>query len=167
MNPLHFRQCIPVSIQWPPPAPASVGFLRTRERQRGFYRKPPGAVKRIVPAQRRRTMIKAKQPANRPPPRIVIAKLKNALALPAGWVPYRRSRTPPCTISTERVVRDPMPNHQINVLTSLHPSPAARTHEHGNGRTQPTGNLADHLSTVKDEGLITQGLSAAAIRSRR
>jgi len=66
-------------------------------------------------------MIKAKQPANRPPPRIVIAKLKNALALPAGWVPYRRSRTPPCTISTERVVRDPMPNHQKNVLTSFHP----------------------------------------------
>ena len=68
----------------PPPAPASLGFPRTRETLGGFYRKPPGAVKRIVPAQRRRTMIKATQPANRPPPRIVIAKLKNALALPVG-----------------------------------------------------------------------------------
>jgi len=66
-------------------------------------------------------MIKAKQPANRPPPKIVIAKLKNALSLPVGWVPYKRSRTPPCTINTERVISDPMPNHQMNVLTSFHP----------------------------------------------
>lgn len=66
-------------------------------------------------------MINATQPANRPPPKIVIAKLKYALALPVEWVPYRRSRTPPCTINTERVVSDPMPNHQMKVLTGFHP----------------------------------------------
>ena len=68
----------------PPPAAASLGYPQTRESLDGFYRKVPRAVKRIVPAQRRRTMIKAKQPANRPPPRIVIAKLKYALPLPVG-----------------------------------------------------------------------------------
>ena len=79
-------------------------------------------------------MIKARQPANRPPPKIVIAKLKKALALPVGWVPYRRSRTPPCTIRTARVVSDPMINHQMNVLTSFAPLPAAWNNEFGNLR---------------------------------
>ena len=114
------------------PPPPSQPFVRPhgRERSGDVYRVTLQAVKRIVPAQRRRFMMSAMQPASRPPPAIVIAKVKYALALPAGCVSYRRSRTPPCTINTDKVVIDPIQNHQMKVLTLCHPrsqsTPASR-----------------------------------------
>jgi hypothetical protein len=91
----------------------------------------PTQVSRLLPyrasgcqaAQRRRFIMSAMQPASRPPPAIVVANVNHVLALPAGCVSYRRSRTPPSTISTDKVVSDPMPNHQMNLLTLPRPSP--------------------------------------------
>jgi hypothetical protein len=62
-------------------------------------------------------MTKATQPAKRPPPRIVVPNDKYPL-----WEcdPSKRSRTPPCTISTERVSSAPIANHHAKDLTSIH-----------------------------------------------
>jgi hypothetical protein len=61
MYPLHFKQ-----------------FMRAQHR---FNRKPTEAV-----LQRNRFMIRAKQPANNPPPRIVVANVLTAPALPPSLV---------------------------------------------------------------------------------
>jgi hypothetical protein len=64
--------------------------------------------------------MRARHPANSPPPKIVVPKERRALALPVGLAPETRSRTPPCTIKTARVVRQPMQNHHKNDRTSPH-----------------------------------------------
>ena len=64
-------------------------------------------------------MTKAKQPANNPPPKIVVPNERYALApLPEG-APSSRSRTPPCTMSTERVSSAPIANHHLKDLTGV------------------------------------------------
>ncbi len=64
--------------------------------------------------------MRARQPANSPPPKIVVPKERSASALPVGLVPETRSRTPPCTIKTASVVRQPIQNHHKNDRTKLH-----------------------------------------------
>ncbi|MCE3223813.1 MAG: hypothetical protein K0S58_1993 [Nitrospira sp.] len=64
--------------------------------------------------------MRARHPAKSPPPKIVVAKERRAPALPVGLAPETRSRTPPCTIKTARVVRQPMQNHHKNDRTSPH-----------------------------------------------
>ena len=75
---------------------------------------------------RSRFITNARQPANNPPPKIVVPNERYALAsLPEG-APSSRSRTPPCTISTERVSNAPMANHHLNDLTDV---PETERHE--------------------------------------
>lgn len=62
--------------------------------------------------------MRARQPAKSPPPNIVVPKERSAPALPVGLAPETRSRTPPCTIKTANVVRQPMQNHHKNDRTS-------------------------------------------------
>ena len=64
-------------------------------------------------------MTKAKQPANNPPPKIVVPNERYALAPLPGGVPSSKSRTPPCTISTERVSSAPIANHHLKDLTGV------------------------------------------------
>ena len=68
--------------------------------------------------------MRARHPAKSPPPKIVVPKERRASPLPVGFVPDTRSRTPPCTIKTANVVRQPMQNHHKN----------DRTNPHGSGR---------------------------------
>ena len=75
----------------------------------------------VLQPQRNRFIIKAIQPAIKPPPTIVIANVRKGLPLWA-WVPgYNKSRTPPCTMSTDKVRRHPMLNHQRKTLTLSYP----------------------------------------------
>jgi hypothetical protein len=68
---------------------------------------------------RSRFITNAKQPANNPPPTIVVPNERYALAPLPGAFPSSSSRTPPCTISTERVSNAPIANHHLNDLTSV------------------------------------------------
>jgi hypothetical protein len=68
---------------------------------------------------RSRFITKAKQPANSPPPKIVVPNERYELAPLPGGAPSRRSRTPPCTISTERVSSVPIANHHPKDLTGV------------------------------------------------
>jgi hypothetical protein len=68
---------------------------------------------------RSRFITKAKQPANNPPPKIVVPNERYELAPLPGGAPSRRSRTPPCTISTERVSSVPIANHHPKDLTGV------------------------------------------------
>src|SRR5438552_17152371 len=68
---------------------------------------------------RSRFITSAKQPANNPPPKIVVPNERYALApLPVG-APSSRSRTPPCTISTERVSSAPIANQHLKDLNGV------------------------------------------------
>jgi len=68
---------------------------------------------------RSRFITNAKQPASNPPPKIVVPNERYALAPLPGEAPSSRSRTPPCTISTERVSNAPIANHHLNDLTDV------------------------------------------------
>src|SRR5262249_39675099 len=65
---------------------------------------------------RSRFITNARQPANNPPPKIVVPNERYTLASPPGVVPSSRSLTPPCTISTERVSNAPIANHHLKDL---------------------------------------------------
>jgi hypothetical protein len=90
MKPLHLKQCIDASI-----------------------------FRFCIYVYRRRFITNAKQPANNPPPKIVVPNERYALAPLPGAAPSSRSRTPPCTISTERVSTAPIANHHLNDLTDV------------------------------------------------
>ena len=90
MKPLHLKQCIDASI-----------------------------FRFSVYAYRSRFITNAKQPANNPPPKIVVPNERYAPAPLPGEAPSSRSRTPPCTISTERVSNAPIANHHLKDLTSV------------------------------------------------
>jgi hypothetical protein len=62
--------------------------------------------------------MRARHPAKSPPPKIVVLKERIAPAPSAGLAPDTRSRTPPCTIKTARVIRQPMQNHHKNDRTN-------------------------------------------------
>lgn len=64
-------------------------------------------------------MTSARHPAKSPPPKIVVANERYGLAPPLGCDPSNKSRTPPCTMSTERVRSAPMPNHHEKDLTGI------------------------------------------------
>jgi hypothetical protein len=66
-----------------------------------------------------RFITKARHPARRPPPKIVVLNDRYGLAPVLEWAPSNRSRTPPWTISTDRVRSAPMPNHQEKDLTAV------------------------------------------------
>jgi len=68
---------------------------------------------------RSRFITNAKHPANSPPPKIVVPNERYALAPLPGGAPSSRSRTPPCTISTERVSSAPIANHHLKDLTGV------------------------------------------------
>ena len=70
-------------------------------------------------AYRSRFITKAKQPASNPPPKIVVPNERYALAPLPGEAPSSRSRTPPCTISTERVSNAPIANHHLKDLNGV------------------------------------------------
>jgi len=73
-------------------------------------------------SHRRRFRITATLPAKSPPPKIVDPMDKNASNELESGEPCKRSRTPPCTIKTASVNRDPIPNHQMNVRILPHGS---------------------------------------------
>jgi len=64
-------------------------------------------------------MTNAMQPANRPPPKIVVPNERYGLAPLPGGAPSSKSRTPPCTMSTDKVSSAPIANHHPNDLTSV------------------------------------------------
>ena len=68
---------------------------------------------------RSRFITKAKQPANNPPPTIVVPNERYALAPLPGGAPSSSSRTPPCTINTARVSSAPIANHHLKDLTGV------------------------------------------------
>jgi len=68
---------------------------------------------------RSRFITNAKQPANNPPPKIVVPNERYALAPLPGEAPSSRSLTPPCTISTERVSNAPIANHHLKDLNGV------------------------------------------------
>jgi hypothetical protein len=66
-----------------------------------------------------RFITNARQPAKSPPPKIVVLNDRYGLA-PVIWcAPSKRSRTPPWTISTDRVRTAPIPNHHEKDLTAV------------------------------------------------
>lgn len=92
-------------------------------------------------AYRIRFMTKAIQPAKSPPPRIVVPNDRYPLW---GCVPSKRSRTPPCTISTESVNSAPIVNHHAKDLTSI------RTEGHlAASNPRLTATLAEGHGAVK------------------
>jgi hypothetical protein len=68
---------------------------------------------------RSRFITNAKHPANNPPPTIVVPNERYAVVPLPGEAPSSRSRTPPCTISTERVSNAPIANHHLKDLTGV------------------------------------------------
>lgn len=68
---------------------------------------------------RSRFITNAKQPANNPPPKIVVPNERYLLAPLPGVLPSSRSRTPPCTISTESVSNAPIANHHLKDLNAV------------------------------------------------
>ena len=83
---------------------------------------------------RSRFITNAKQPANSPPPKIVVPNERYGLAPLLGGAPSNSSRTPPCTISTERVSSAPIANHHPKDLTGVleteRPGPQSGAHRH-------------------------------------
>jgi hypothetical protein len=90
MKPLHLKQCMDASI-----------------------------FRFCVYTYRSRFITNAKHPANNPPPKIVVPNERYAPAPLPGEAPSSRSRTPPCTISTERVSNAPIANHHLKDLTGV------------------------------------------------
>jgi hypothetical protein len=66
-----------------------------------------------------RFITNARQPAKSPPPKIVVVNDRYGLAPAIGCAPSNRSRTPPWTISTDRVRSAPIPNHHEKDLTAV------------------------------------------------
>jgi hypothetical protein len=114
---LHFRQCISEYV------PSCFSHVRVNSRHLPASTVCPLKLSRKnCVDQRRRFRIRARHPASSPPPRIVMANVTSALVPPVGRGAKNKSCTPPCTISTDKVVSAPMLNHQTNVLTpTLHP----------------------------------------------
>ena len=93
---------------------------------------------------RSRFITNAKQPANNPPPKIVVPNERYALAPLPGGAPSSRSRTPPCTISTERVSSAPIANHHLKDLTSV-----PKTERQWAWKQCPSATVAEGRQAVK------------------
>ena len=93
---------------------------------------------------RSRFITNAKQPANNPPPNIVVPNERYALAPLPGGVPSSKSRTPPCTISTERVSSAPITNHHLKDLTDV-----PETQRQAVYKRRSSGTVAEGRQTVK------------------
>ena len=93
---------------------------------------------------RSRFITNAKQPANNPPPKIVVPNERYALAPLPGGAPSSRSRTPPCTISTERVSSAPIANHHLKDLTGV-----PKTERQGAWKQRPPATVAEGRQAVK------------------
>ena len=93
---------------------------------------------------RSRFITKAKQPANNPPPTIVVPNERYALTPLPGGVPSSKSRTPPCTISTERVSNAPIANHHLKDLTGV-----LKTERQEVWKRHPSANVAEGRQAVK------------------
>jgi hypothetical protein len=93
---------------------------------------------------RSRFITNAKQPANNPPPNIVVPNERYALAPLPGGVPSSKSRTPPCTISTERVSSAPIANHHLKDLTGV-----PETERQAAYKRRSSGTLAEGRQAVK------------------
>ena len=89
-------------------------------------------------------MTSARHPAKSPPPKIVVPKERYGLVPPVGCDPSNKSRTPPCTMSTDRVRSAPIPNHQEKDLTEI----LARKRPHCS-KPAPVGTLDEGCRTVK------------------
>ncbi|MCC2640905.1 MAG: hypothetical protein K0S45_1318 [Nitrospira sp.] len=88
----------------------------------------------------------ARQPANNPPPKIVVPKERTAPG-PATWLaPEIRSRTPPCTIKTAKVMRQPMQNH------------------HKNARTNPHDSMLENSATALSDSVLTLAEPCQAVK---
>lgn len=102
---------------YPEPTIEAAGvYPSVDERIVALYKHEPVALEAlhtfpILSNYRRRFMIKATHPASKPPPMRVVPKYTNTFVPPEGCVPSHRSRTPPWTIRTERVIRAPIMNH--------------------------------------------------------
>lgn len=92
---------------------------------------------------RRRFMIKATHPASKPPPIRVVPKYTNTFVPPEGCVPSHKSRIPPWTIRTERVIRAPIINHHAKDRSAIVVSESV-------GLFSPTVTLAKALQAVKN-----------------
>jgi len=68
---------------------------------------------------RRRFMIKATHPASKPPPIRVVPKYTKTFVPPEGCIPSHKSRIPPWTIRTERVIRAPIINHHAKDRSAI------------------------------------------------
>ena len=73
----------------------------------------------VLSDYRRRFMIKATHPASKPPPIRVVPKYTKTFVPPDGCVPSHKSRTPPWTIRTERVIRAPIMNHHAKDRSAI------------------------------------------------
>jgi hypothetical protein len=73
----------------------------------------------VLSGYRRRFMIKATHPASKPPPMRVVPKYTNTFVPPEGCVPSHKSRTPPWTMRTERVIRAPIMNHHAKDRSAI------------------------------------------------
>ena len=89
-------------------------------------------------------MTSARHPAKSPPPKIVVPKERYGLVPPVGCDPSNKSRTPPCTMSTERVRSAPMPNHQEKDLTEILAKKRPPC-----SKPAPVGTLDEGCRTVK------------------
>src|SRR5205823_3705327 len=98
----------------------------------------------VLRLYRSRFITNAKQPANKPPPKIVVPNERYALAPLPGGAPSNRSRTPPCTINTERVSSAPIKNHHRNDLTGI-----PNTERQWAWKQRPSATVAEGLETVK------------------
>lgn len=109
--------------------------------------------------------MRARQPANSPPPKIVVPKERIAPVPPVGLAPETKSRTPPWTIKTASVIRQPMQNHHKNDRTSPHgltagngaaPRPAAFSNSsRALPRCQAICALAPRWSRPELESVVT------------
>ncbi len=73
----------------------------------------------VLSDYRRRFMIKATHPASKPPPMRVVPKYTKTFVPPDGCVPSHKSRTPPWTIRTERVIKAPIMNHHVKDRSAI------------------------------------------------
>lgn len=71
-------------------------------------------------------------------------KYTKTLVSPAGWVPSHKSRIPPCTINTERVISEPITNHHVNERRAM-TEPVRQA-------VSPVVTLAKGFQTVKNKG---------------
>jgi hypothetical protein len=89
-----------------------------------FYQHEPFALETlhtfpVLSDYRKRFMIRATHPASRPPPMRVVPKYTKTFVPPEGCVPSHKSRTPPWTIRTDRVIRAPIMNHHAKDRSAI------------------------------------------------